>query len=282
MRNCSLQGVNADVAPGKVLGAIVGLMLGLWIGPPWAIVMFTFIGGVVGHLYDNAHAAPPENPLAALEEDMGGLVAPPEPVSQEAIDTQAQEHFARHLCALFIEVAQADGALARDEVRVVREYFQDELKYGPEALDLVRVFLKEFRAKPPPLEESLAACRDELPTADRLLLVDTLYQLALVDGALQRSEQEALRQMVKGLGLTEEDRRSVAARYLGTDPTHYARLGLAPGASDAEVKRAYRQLAAAHHPDRVSHLGPGAVEQATRRFQEIQDAYEMIRRLRGL
>jgi DnaJ like chaperone protein len=69
---------------------------------------------------------------------------------------------------------------------------------------------------------------------------------------------------------------------MGTGHTHYARLGLAPGASDAEVKRAYRQLAAAHHPDRVSHLGPGAVEQATRRFQEIQDAYEMIRRLRGM
>jgi DnaJ like chaperone protein len=109
-----------------------------------------------------------------------------------------------------------------------------------------------------------------------------LYQLALVDGALQRSEQEALRQIVKGLGLTEEDRRAVTARYLGTGDTEYTRLGLAPGASDAEVKHAYRQLAAAHHPDRVSHLGPGAVERATRRFQELQDAYDTIRRLRGL
>jgi DnaJ like chaperone protein len=98
---------------------------------------------------------------------------------------------------------------------VVREYFQNELKYGPEALDTVRLFLKEFLQKPPALEESLAACQDELPTADRLLLVDTLYELALVDGELQRSEQEALRQVIKGLGLTEEDRRSIAARHLG-------------------------------------------------------------------
>jgi DnaJ like chaperone protein len=167
-------------------------------------------------------------------------------------------------------------------VRVVREYFQDRLKYGPEALDRVRLYLKEFLQKPPALEGAIAACQDELPTGDRLLLIDTLYELALVDGALKRSEQEILRQIAKGLGLTEEDRRSVAARYLGTADAQYARLGLDPGASDAEVKRAYRQLAAAHHPDRVSHLGPGAVEQATRRFQEIQDAYEDIRRLRGL
>jgi len=273
--------VNTAVAPGKVLGAILGLILGLWIREPWAIVLFSILGGLAGHLYDNAHAAPPLNPLEGLETDP--LLEPPSnPVTREQIDEQAQEHFARHLCALFIEVARVDGEVSREEVRVVKEYFQNALKYGPEALDTVRLFLKEFLEKPPSLDESIAACRDELPTGDRLLLVDTLYQLALVDGALQRSEQESLRQIVKGLGLTEEDRRAVTARYLGTGHTHYARLGLSPGASDAEVKRAYRQLAAAHHPDRVSHLGSGAVEQATRRFQEIQDAYEMIRRLRGL
>jgi hypothetical protein len=64
-------------------------------------------------------------------------------------------------------VARVDGDVTRDEVRVVREYFQDELKYGPEALDTVRLHLKEFLNKPPALEESLQACRDELPAGDR-------------------------------------------------------------------------------------------------------------------
>lgn len=271
------------MAPGKVLGAIVGLMLGLWIGHPLAIILFTFAGGLAGHFYDNANAPPPEDPLQAPavprsypEQD------DPEPPAPEPLSEQAQEDFARHLCALFIEVARADGDVARAEVRVVREYFQDQLKYGPEALDNIRLHLKEFIQKPANLEASLQACRDELPSSDRLLLVDALYDLALVDGALKRSEQEILRQVATGLGLTEEDRRSVAARYLGTADAQYARLGLTPEASDSEVKRAYRQLAAAHHPDRVSHLGRGAVEQATRSFQEIQDAYEDIRRLRGL
>lgn len=273
--------MNAAVALGKVLGAMIGLMLGLWIGGPLAIILFTFFGGVAGHLYDNAHAVPELRPIEGLE-DSHLPEPPPVSVAREQLDSQAQEHFARHLCALFIEVARVDGEVSREEVRVVREYFQNELKYGPEALDTVRLFLKEFLQKPPSLEESLAACRDELPTGDRLLLVDTLYQLALVDGSLQRSEQDALRQIVKGLELTEEDRRSIAARHLGTGDIDYARLGLSPEASDAEVKRAYRQLAAAHHPDRVAHLGPGAVKQATRRFQELQEAYKNIQRLRGL
>jgi DnaJ like chaperone protein len=255
-------------------------MLGLWIGGPLAIILFTLAGGVAGHFYDNANAPPPDDPL----DDVGYAPLPqaPNEPDPDALDEEAQEHFARHLCALFIAVARVDGDVARDEVRVVREFFQNQLKYGPEALDSIRLHLKEFLQKAPAVEVSIEACRDELPAGDRLLLVDTLYQLALVDGDLKRSEQELLRQIANGLGLTEEDRRSVAARYLGTADAQYARLGLTPKASDAEVKRAYRQLAAAHHPDRVSHLGPGAVEQATRRFQEIKDAYEDIRRLRGL
>ncbi len=260
---------------------MLGLMLGLWIGGPWAIVLLTFLGGVAGHLYDDSNRVPE---LKSIDELENGRFTelPSAPVMKEELDAQAQEHFARHLCALFIEVARVDGQVSREEVRVVREYFQNELKYGPEALDTVRLYLKEFLQKPPALEASLAACKDELPTADRLLLVDTLYELALVDGELQRSEQDALRVIVKGLDLSEDDRRAITARHLGTGDRDYARLGLTPDASDAEVKRAYRQLAAEHHPDRVAHLGPGAVKQATRRFQELQDAYKTIQRLRGL
>jgi DnaJ like chaperone protein len=260
---------------------MLGLMLGLWIGGPWAIVLLTFLGGLAGHLFDDSQRLPEPKSLDGLEDSH--FPEPPRAmVTREQLDEQAQEHFARHLCALFIEVARVDGEVSREEVRVVREYFQNELKYGPEALDTVRLSLKEFLQKPPSLEASLAACKDELPTADQLLLVDTLYELALVDGELQRSEQDALRTIVKGLGISEEDRRSITARHLGTGDRDYARLGLSPEASDAEVKRAYRQLAAEHHPDRVAHLGPGAVKQATRRFQELQDAYKTIQRLRGL
>lgn len=49
----------------------------------------------------------------------------------------------------------------------------------------------------------------------------------------------------------------------------YRTLGLEPGASNAEVKRAYRLLAKAFHPD-------SAGDQATPRFLAIQDAYERL------
>ena len=59
----------------------------------------------------------------------------------------------------------------------------------------------------------------------------------------------------------------------------YVVLGLAHGASDAEVKRAYRRLARRYHPD----INPGD-RMAAARFRQILDAYETLidseRRLR--
>src|SRR3954469_13860439 len=53
----------------------------------------------------------------------------------------------------------------------------------------------------------------------------------------------------------------------GSDP--WRTLGLAPGASLDEVRRAYRRLAKANHPD-------AAGEAALPRFLAIQAAYEQI------
>jgi curved DNA-binding protein CbpA len=56
----------------------------------------------------------------------------------------------------------------------------------------------------------------------------------------------------------------------------YVTLGVSPGASDAELRGAYRKLVQRHHPD---HNG-GSVESA-RRFEEIQLAYSRVRDLRA-
>ncbi len=56
----------------------------------------------------------------------------------------------------------------------------------------------------------------------------------------------------------------------------YKTLEVSPGASDAEVRAAYRRLVQLHHPDHN-----GGSPEAARRFEAVQDAYAEVRRLRG-
>ncbi|APX92290.1 hypothetical protein BWR19_04695 [Halomonas sp. 1513] len=53
-------------------------------------------------------------------------------------------------------------------------------------------------------------------------------------------------------------------------------LGLQPGASRSEIRRAYRRLAQTHHPDRVFTQGEARVASASLRFQRIKNAYEYL------
>ena len=58
----------------------------------------------------------------------------------------------------------------------------------------------------------------------------------------------------------------------------YTILGLQPGATEQEIKQAYRRLAAKYHPDKVAHLGDEFKTLAEERFKKIQQAYEQLKR----
>jgi DnaJ like chaperone protein len=66
--------------------------------------------------------------------------------------------------------------------------------------------------------------------------------------------------------------------------TAYAALGLAPDASNSELKRRYRKLMSENHPDKL--IAEGVPDEllrvATARAQEITAAYEVIQQSRGL
>ena len=55
---------------------------------------------------------------------------------------------------------------------------------------------------------------------------------------------------------------------------YYEVLEVTRTASEAEIKSAYRRLAAEHHPDRSNDGGE--------KFRQVKDAYEALKKLRGL
>jgi hypothetical protein len=80
--------------------------------------------------------------------------------------------------------------------------------------------------------------------------------------------------------LWEELSRGVPPLVRPRPPTDdpYAVLGVPPGASQQEIRAAWRRRAAESHPDKVAHLGPEARQAAHETMAKINKAYETLRR----
>ena len=63
----------------------------------------------------------------------------------------------------------------------------------------------------------------------------------------------------------------------------YKILGVNSDSSETQLKKAYKKLMAQHHPDKLMSQGlpPELMDVAKQKTQDIQAAYELIRKQRG-
>lgn len=118
--------------------------------------------------------------------------------------------------------------------------------------------------------------------SSKLQLLHYLFGIALADGLVDDMEIGVINTISGYIGLSSYDFESIKAMFVKKEDDSYAILGITSSATDEEVKKAYREMAKKNHPDKVAYLGEDVRKAAEKKFQEINDAYDKIKKQRGM
>lgn len=258
---------------GKVIGGIlgfalfnvVGLILGIWIGNSFdrglnqnftnvfgnsdpaetQRVFFTTTFAVMGHIA-KADGVVSQQEIAAAEQVM----------TQLGLD----ENKRREAISNFEQGKSSSFNLMQN--------LESLIKHCARKPSLIQMFLEI---------QILAATADGKVSEPEMQI---LYQIGSAF-RISRTHLDRLVQMVIAQQSFHQGASGASRNQTGpTISQAYTVLGINQDASQAEVKKAYRKLMSQHHPDKLVAKGmpEEMIKVATEKSQEIQAAYEMIKR----
>jgi len=189
--------------------------------------------------------------------------------------------FPTMLIALSAAVMRADGKVVKAELSYVKSFFAQQ--FGPDFSVQHLQTLKQFLdSNDIPLERICQDIRMRTQEEVRIQLLHYLFGIAKADGHVADIEITVLERIATLLGIQHADFRTVKNMFYRDVNSDYVVLGIEPTATDEEVKKAYRQMAIRYHPDKVASLGEEYQHGAKEKFQKIQEAYDTIKKSRGM
>ena len=196
------------------------------------------------------------------------------------------------LAAMLSKLAKADGRITEDEVRYCEQVFDRLGLRGEKREYCIRVF-RAAKSDSYTIYDYAASFASAQPSANiREIVYDILWDLACVDGVVSPEERGILRQITSSLriseslfdwqcrhhGMSDGDTTSSGP----ADP--YEIMGCTRGASDEDVKSAYREKAKQLHPDvlRAQGLSEELIAKANDQMARVNAAWAEIKRERGI
>lgn len=195
-------------------------------------------------------------------------------------NTEEKRDFNVTLLVLSAAVMKADGNVKRSELDYVKRFFLQN--FGQQRAESYIKMLREILEKEYNLYEVSQQVGRYMDYSSRLQLLHYLFGIANADGMVAQEELRVINTISDYMGITNSDFQSVKAMFIKETNNAYKILGIEPTATDEEVKRAYREMAKKNHPDLVSSLGEEVRQAAEKKFQEINGAYESIKKQRGI
>lgn len=260
------------MAAGKWIGGFLGWMAG---GPLGALA-----GLAIGAMFDYG--------LDSVNNGTNSGAFAYDGASQREREGQ-RNGFLFSFLVLAAYIIRADGRVMHSEMELVRQFLRRN--FGEAAVTqgetiLRRLFDEQKRQGTAAFRDTVADCCAQMAAnmdySERLQLLSFLAMVAKADGSVPPEETAALKDCARWMSMTEADADSMLGMGGSSLDDAYKVLGVSPSASDDEVRKAYRKLALANHPDRVAALGEDIRRAAEKKLQEINDAKERVYKARGM
>ncbi|MDP4282328.1 MAG: TerB family tellurite resistance protein [Bacteroidota bacterium] len=188
--------------------------------------------------------------------------------------------FAMSLLVLSAAVMKADKKIVRSELDYVRDFFSRQ--FGPDESSRMILILREVLQQDINIRDVSMQVGQFMDYPSRLQILHYLFGIAVADGQCSQEEADVIGQISGYMGVNPADFSSIRAMFVKNVSWAYDVLEITPSATNDEVKKAYREMAKKHHPDMVAHLGEDVRKAATEKFQQINEAYEQIKKERGI
>ena len=260
---------------GKLIGAVLGAIIGRGL-------LGAIVGFLIGHQFDRKSAGAQRS---------GGIPS-----------RDFQLLFFRTTFQVMGHVAKADGRVTEREIDAARATMR-RFSLGESDVRRAIGLFTEGKSADFPLEDVL----DELRAASvgredlRRLFVQIQLEAALQAGGLSAPARAVFGRICSALGISAMEFAALEAMLRmhagrpggGASPERpaadrladaYQALGVRPEAPDADVTLAYRRLMSQNHPDKLvaNGLPQSMIEAAHERTRQILEAYEIIRKHRGM
>lgn len=189
--------------------------------------------------------------------------------------------FELNLLSLCSIVIKADGQVSQSEMDYVRQYFVGT--YGKDKANAIfRTFNEVNKKREISAERICTFLAQRTRYEVRLQLLHFLFGIAQSDGGISNPEVLKIREIAGYLRVSLNEFESIKAMFVKSADNSYKILNIEKSVSDAELKKAYREMAKKYHPDRVNTKDEAIKKGAEEKFKQVQTAYETIQKERGL